>query len=84
MYIRITNSIILFFFSEKGGAFPVLFILAAEYVSPKARAIVLSILWAATTVAIMSLSGVGYIVANRRNLMLSMTLPILLGILLLK
>ena len=84
MYSRITNSIILFFFSEKGGAFPVLFILAAEYVNPKARAIVLSILWAATTLAIMSLAGVGYIVANRRNLMLSMTLPILLGILLLK
>ena len=61
-----------------------MFILAAEYVSPKARSIVLSILWAATTLAIMSLAGVGYIVANRRNLMLSMTLPILLGILLLK
>ena len=61
-----------------------MFILAAEYVSPKARAIVLSILWAATTLAIMSLAGVGYIVTNRRNLMLSMTLPILLGILLLK
>ena len=79
VYIIITQ-LLCFFFSEKGGAFPVLFILAAEYFSPKA----LSILWAATTIAIMSLAGVGYIVANRRNLMLSMTLPILLGILLLK
>lgn len=65
-----------------GGAFPIIFILAAEYVSPNLRVIMLSILWTATTLAIMSLAGIAYVVEKRQILMLTMTLPLLLAVLL--
>ena len=59
-----------------------MFVLAAEYVSPNLRAIMILILWTSSTLALMTLAGIAYIIQNRESLMLTMTFPLLLAILL--
>lgn len=65
-----------------GGAIPIIFVLAAEYVSPNLRAIMILILWTSSTLALVTLAGIAYIIQNRESLMLTMTFPLLLAILL--
>lgn len=59
-----------------------MFVLAAEYVSPNLRAIMILILWTSSTLALVTLAGIAYIIQNRESLMLTMTFPLLLAILL--
>lgn len=59
-----------------------MFVLAAEYVSPNLRALMILILWTSSTLALMTLAGIAYIIQNRESLMLTMTFPLLLAILL--
>ena len=65
-----------------GGAVPIMFVLAAEYVSPNLRAIMILILWTSSTLALVTLAGIAYIIENRESLMLTMTFPLLLAVLL--
>lgn len=73
-----------FFFFTLGGVVPIMFVLAAEYVSPNLRAIMILILWTSSTLASVTLAGIAYIIENRESLMLTMTFPLLLAILLLR
>ena len=59
-----------------------MFVLAAEYVSPNLRAIMILILWTSSILALVTLAGVAYIIEKRESLMLAMTFPLLLAILL--
>lgn len=59
-----------------------MFVLAAEYVSPNLRAIMILILWTSSILALVTLAGIAYIIENRESLMLAMTFPLLLAILL--
>ncbi|XP_068722913.1 solute carrier family 22 member 13-like isoform X2 [Montipora capricornis] len=67
-----------------GSAYPMVFILAAEYVNSKHRSAVLFILWASSTLAFMSLAGIACVVEKRRMLMLTLTLPLLVAAVLCK
>ena len=67
-----------------GGALHVLFVLAAEYVDPAQRPLVIFTLWTNVAIAVISLSGIAFIIESRKILILTMTLPLLLVVLLWK